>query len=215
MCGRFALATEKKILEMLFDLELRGALEPRFNIAPSEDILAVRLGAGGERIFSRLKWGLVPHWAKEARTGYKMINARAETADRKPAFRDAFRRRRALVPASGFYEWKKTGQGSQPYYIRMKDKKPFALGALWERWAQVEPPLESCAILTVPANGLVAPLHHRMPVIIPPEAYGLWLSRDSEGADLKPLLQPFPSEMMEAVPLPADIFKTGRYGQYL
>ena len=215
MCGRFALVTEKHVLQMLFDLELRGELEPRFNIAPSEEILALRQGADGKRELSRLKWGLVPYWAKESSIGNKLINARSETAAQKPAFRDAFRQRRALVPVSGFYEWKKVERGKQPCYIRMKDGSPFALGGLWDIWPKGNPPLQSCAILTAPANEGVAPVHDRMPVIIPPEAYTLWLKRETSLSDLQPLLSPFPAERMEVVPLPVDIFKTGLFLDYI
>lgn len=215
MCGRFALVTEKHVLQMLFDLELRGELEPRFNIAPSEEVLALRQGADGERELSRLKWGLVPYWAKESSIGNKLINARMETAAQKPAFREAFRHRRILVPVSGFYEWKKVERGKQPFYIRMNDGSPFALGGLWDAWPKGNPPLQSCAILTAPANERVAPVHDRMPVIIPPEAYALWLKRETSLSDLQPLLSPFPAERMEVVPLPVDIFKTALFLDYI
>jgi putative SOS response-associated peptidase YedK len=215
MCGRFALVTEKHILEMLFDLELRGELEPRFNIAPSEEILALRQGADGRREVCRLKWGLVPYWSKDRLMGNKLINARSESAAQKPAFRDAFRRRRVLIPVSCFYEWKKTERGKQPYCIRMKGGSPFALGALWESWPKESPPLQSCAILTASANELVTPIHDRMPVIIPPESYGLWLNRDTSISDLQALLSPYAAGMMEAVPLPADIFKSGAFSNYI
>ncbi len=211
MCGRFALVTEKHVLEMLFDMELRGELEPRYNIAPSQGVLALRQGPDWTREASWLKWGLVPYWAKDRTIGNKLINARSETAGQKPAFRDAFRRRRALIPVSGFYEWKKVESGKQPYYIRMKDGSPFALGGLWDRWSKETPPLESCTILTASANELIAPIHDRMPVIVPREAYGLWLTRETGLPDLRPFLLPFPAEEMEAVPLPADIFKTALF----
>jgi putative SOS response-associated peptidase YedK len=215
LCGRFALVTEKHLLQMLFDLELRGELELRYNIAPSEEILAVRAGPDGSREASRMKWGLVPYWAKERVIGNKLINARSETAGQKPAFRDAFRRRRALIPVSGFYEWKKTERGKKPYYIRMKDGALFALGGLWDSWPKEDPPLESCAILTVSANEKVAPIHERMPVIIHPEAYGLWLNRETGLSELQQQLSPFPAGMMEAVALPGDIFKTGGFPNFI
>lgn len=215
MCGRFALVTEKHVLQMLFDLELRRELEPRYNIAPSEEVLALRQRPDGSREAIWLKWGLVPYWAKDRTIGNKLINARSETAFQKPAFRDAFRRRRVLVPVSGFYEWKKVARGKQPYYIRMKDGNPFALGGLWDSWPKESPPLESCTILTTPANERVAPIHDRMPVIIPLEAYTLWLSRETGLPDLQPLLSPFPAGKMEAVPLPADIFKSDLFLRHI
>jgi putative SOS response-associated peptidase YedK len=204
MCGRFALVTEKKILELLFELELREELAPRFNIAPSQAVLAVRFDpARGAREAAWLKWGLVPAWARDETIGPKLINARAETLAEKPSFRDAFLRRRALIPASGFFEWQKDGPVKQPFYIRLKDETPFALGALWERRAagEGEQPLETCAIITTAANGLLAPLHDRMPVIIGKEAFGRWLDPGTDPAALRLLLQPFPEKMMTAYPV--------------
>ena len=203
MCGRFALVTEKRILELLFRLEIRGAFEPRRNIAPSQEILAVRLNpSGGVKEPARLKWGLVPRWARDLSIGSRLINARSETAAEKPAFRDAFRSRRALIPASGFYEWKKEGKTKQPYHIGMKEGRLFSLAGLWEEHREAGGAvLESCAILTTAANGLVAPIHNRMPLIIPVEAYELWLDPRSPRAALRELLQPFPAELMSASPV--------------
>jgi putative SOS response-associated peptidase YedK len=215
MCGRFALATEKHILEMLFEFELRAGLAPRFNIAPSEEILALRRGVDGKREAALLKWGLTAYRAKQSRGGKPLINARAETADQKPTFRDAFRRRRVLIPASGFYEWKSTGSGKQPFLIRMENKQPFALGGLWESRLKTMPMEECCVILTVSANEKVAPIHDRMPLIIDPQAYQLWLDSEAGLEEIKKLAAPYPAEKMELVLLPAGIFKTGRFPDYI
>ena len=202
MCGRFALAVEKKVIEMLFQLEIRMDFAPRYNIAPSQDILAVRIAPGrGEREAVLLKWGLVPRWAKDEAIGKSLINARAETAAEKPAFREAFRMRRALIPASGFYEWRKDPAGKQPFYIGMKDGRPFAMAALWESRDRTGERMETCAILATAPNGLVAPLHHRMPLIIPEEAYALWLDPRAGRAELEDLAVPYPEELMAARPV--------------
>ncbi len=202
MCGRFALATDKKVLEMLYDLEIRCDLLPRYNIAPSQEILAVRLSpAGGSKEAITLKWGLVPFWSDDPAIGSRMINARAETASQKPSFREAFKKRRLLIPASGFFEWKKEAGAKQPYYICREDGRPFSLAGLWERWEKADMPLETCTILTTAANQLAAPLHHRMPVIIPRQAYEKWLEPATEKNALTGLLQPYPSGGFTAYPV--------------
>lgn len=201
MCGRFALATEKNILEMLYDLEMRGDLIPRYNIAPSQDILAVRADPEGKKEPAYFRWGLVPFWAKDEKIGYRMINARAETAAEKPSFREAMRKRRLLIPASGFFEWKKEKNSKQPYYICRKDKKPFSLGGLWERWEKGSSPLESCTILTTEPNSLLAPVHNRMPLIIPPEAYAGWLDPETPSEAVTTLLQPADPDLFTAYPV--------------
>ncbi|HSW36283.1 MAG TPA: SOS response-associated peptidase [Candidatus Limnocylindrales bacterium] len=202
MCGRFALATEGYILEMLFQLDVRADFQPRYNIAPSQEILAMRLDQHhGNRELAWFKWGLVPFWAKDTSISGRLINARSETADAKPAFREAYKRRRLLIPASGFYEWKKEKEGKRPYYICAKDGSLFALAGLWERWGKGDPPLESCTILTTAANALLAPIHDRMPVILLPEAYDRWLDPETTSANLADLLAPCPAEMLTAFPV--------------
>jgi putative SOS response-associated peptidase YedK len=204
MCGRFALATEKNILDMLYDLEIRTGfnLVPRYNIAPSQQVPVVRLSpADGRRELALLKWGLVPFWADDPAIGNKMINARAETAAEKPSFRDAFKKRRALVPASGFYEWKKEEGGKQPYYITSKDNSLFSLAGLWEVWHKGSEPLETFTILTTEPNPLVADLHNRMPVIIPQEAYKKWLNPATDLVALKGLLVPYPESKLQVYPV--------------
>lgn len=197
MCGRFALATEKNILDMLYDLEIRTNfnLKPRYNIAPSQQVPVLRLSPNdGKRELIELKWGLVPFWADDPSIGSKMINARAETLAEKPSFRDAFRKRRLLVPVSGFYEWKKKEGAKQPYYITRKDNRLFSLAGLWELWDKGDTPLESFTILTTEPNSLISKLHNRMPVIIPKEAYQDWLNPASEAELLQKLLVPYPPE---------------------
>lgn len=195
MCGRFALATEKHILEILYQLEIREDLQPRYNIAPSQYILACRLSPQhGKRELAALKWGLVPFWAEDETIGSRMINARSETVAEKPSFRDAFKKRRLLIPVSGFYEWKKEDGAKQPFYISRKDGQPFSLAGLWERWDKGTNPLESCTILTTEPNSLLAPLHNRMPVVVPPENYELWLDPEANSKTLQELLAPYPPD---------------------
>jgi putative SOS response-associated peptidase YedK len=172
---------------------------PRYNVAPTQQVGVVRQIDPNQRQLAYMQWGLIPHWAKDPKIGSQMINARAETAAEKPAFRDAFRRRRCLVVADGFYEWKKTGgKTKQPYYIRMKDARPFGFAGLWERWGE----LETCTILTTSPNELCAPLHDRMPVILGTSDYGRWLDpSQTDAAELQPLLAPYPADEMLAEPV--------------
>ena len=209
MCGRFTQRLSWRELHELMDLI--GAarnLRPRYNVAPGQSIAAVRLAAGGRRL-SMLRWGLIPGWAKEPNIGYRMINARAETAHEKPAFRAAFRARRCLIPADGFYEWQRLGKTRQPWLFQMKQGGVFAFAGLWESWEVREgtaltgpladfgpgDALETCTILTTEANGTVAPVHPRMPVILPPEAFAPWLAGEAVP------LAPYPAEAMTAHPV--------------
>lgn len=176
MCGRFACYTPTPAIAGQLGAIIRDKLPPRYNIAPSQRILAVRQEEDGRRSLAALHWGLVPFWAKDTSIGNRMINARAETLGQKPAFRQAVRKRRCLIPADGFYEWQRTGSSKQPYYLQMADTQPFCFAGLWESWQPPEDdPLESCTILTTDANDQVRPIHHRMPVILTPEWYDLWL----------------------------------------
>jgi len=200
MCGRFALVTEKHILEMLFELDysFNFELKPRFNIAPSQQVPVVRLSSAEEkRELAQLKWGLVPFWAKDQTIGNRLINARAETAREKPAFRDAYKKRRLLVPASGFYEWKNEAGVKQPYFITTKNRELISLAGLWERWGKgTEQPLETFTILTTEPNPLVAELHNRMPVIIPPQSFTAWLDPLTGEDQLQQLLTPYPEDQL-------------------
>ena len=206
MCGRFTRskdffsqhADQRAFLEQL-GLTSADVLPPSYNIAPTQQIAAVRSGDHDRHELVMLRWGLVPGWADDLAIGNRMINARAESVAEKPAFRSAFKKRRCLVLADGFYEWQKTGKAKQPYFIHLKGSKPFCFAGLWERWSKGEKPVETCTILTTDANKLMAPLHDRMPVIIAPEDYDLWLDvAVQEPERLQPLLRPYPEAEMEA-----------------
>jgi putative SOS response-associated peptidase YedK len=185
-----------------FGVAAESAQPLLFNIAPSQGVAAVRVASGGSRELCSLKWGLVPSWADDVAIGNRMINARAETVATKPAYRKAFGSRRCLIVADGFYEWQKTGRQKQPFYIRLKDERPFGFAGVWEKWSKAGEPLESCSIITTDANELVAPIHNRMPVIVPPEAYDLWLSPDTQEVELlQSLLRPYPADGMVAFPV--------------
>jgi putative SOS response-associated peptidase YedK len=203
MCGRFTLLAPKAMLEELFSLQVMGDLPPRFNIAPSQPVAAVRPAKGGGNELTLFQWGLIPSWSKDPAIGARMINARSETAAEKPSFRAAMKRRRCLIPASGFYEWGKAGAAKQPYFIHMKDRRPFAMAGLWEQWGGEDgSELETCAILTTSPNELVGEIHQRMPVIIAPEDYGAWMDPTCEKpADIAHLLRPFPADEMAAYPV--------------
>ena len=178
----------------------------RYNIAPMQPVAAIRLrGAEGpERECVWLRWGLAPSWAKDPAIGNSLINARCETAAAKPAFRAAFRRRRCLVPADGFYEWQRTGGRKQPYFFHRADDHPFAIAGLWELWEGPDhAALETCTLLTTAANGLMRPIHDRMPVILPPEAYSPWLDPTVEPAELQPWLAPPPDDALTVHPVGA------------
>ncbi len=205
MCGRFALVTEKHILELLFELDysLDFEIKSRFNIAPTQQVPVVRLSAAEDkRELALLKWGLVPFWAKDETIGNRLINARAETVREKPAFRDAYKKRRLLIPASGFYEWKSEAAGKQPYFITTKSKELISLAGLWERWDKgPDQPLETFTILTTEPNPLVAELHNRMPVIIPPQSFGAWLDPLTGEDHLQQLMKPYPEDHLTYYPV--------------
>ena len=223
MCGRFRLARRKEILEECFGAEcVCGDAEwiARYSVAPGQAIAVVRevgareaeSGSGREaarpglrmerrmeRRLERMRWGLIPAWAKQPASGFKTINARAESAATRPAFRDALRWRRCLIPADGFYEWKRQGKERLPYCFALAGDEVFAFAGLWERWRSPQGErVESCAILTAPANELVQELHDRMPVILAPEAYARWLDPATATQDLAALLGPYPAGRMEA-----------------
>jgi putative SOS response-associated peptidase YedK len=177
MCGRFTLTATPETLNKLFPLFDGLDLQPQFNIAPSQNILAVRLKPGtADPEAVRLHWGLVPSWADDAKIGYKLINARLETAPEKPSFRSAFKHRHCLILADGFYEWKKTGNAKRPYHIRLRDGGPFAFAGLWEKWDREGKSIESCTILTTDADAAIRQLHDRMPVIVDTTHYRDWLT---------------------------------------
>lgn len=204
MCGRFTLTTPPEEIARCFDLDAAPDLAPRYNVAPTQDVATLDARAGGGCEIALRRWGLVPHWAKDSRIGSRLINARSETVAVKPSFRDAFRRRRCLVPADGFYEWAAGGRGPrQPYHVRRPDRGPFAIAGLYERWRADDGSwLETCTLVTVPANGRLAPVHDRMPAILPPGHWDAWLDPGQrEAARLLPLLVPCPDDDLELAPV--------------
>lgn len=203
MCGRYFLTTPGSVLAERFALETVPELTPRWNIAPTQSVPIVRAGAGGGRELAVTRWGLVPFWAKEAAIGNRLINARAETLAEKPAFRDSFRKRRCLVPADGFYEWKKAGAGKQPWLLRLRGGGVLAFAGVWSRWQDPAggEPVESCAIVTTTPNELAATVHDRMPVVLPFDRHRDWLDSGAAPAALAALLRPFPAHEMEAFPV--------------
>ncbi len=205
MCGRYTLHHDADALAARFAAQPALDIEPRYNIAPTQPVAAVTNHESGRRL-EAFHWGLVPFWAKDPAIGNRMINARAETLAEKPAFKNALVRRRCLVPADGFYEWKKEGpRGRQPMYVRVKTGDGlFAFAGLWEEWRDPAspdgPPLRSCAIITVAPNALMAPIHDRMPAILRPDDEAAWLDTQNlrNPGDILPLLNPFADDAMEA-----------------
>ncbi len=182
MCGRFAFYSPSEATAALFGVSGTLPVEARYNIAPTQYIAAIREDADDGRELTMLRWGLVPFWAKDPSIGNRMINARAETVAEKPAYRAAWRRRRCLVLADGFYEWHKEGSGKTPYYISSSDGEPFAFAALWENWHSKvsDESIQSTTLITMAANDFMASLHHRMPVVLGAETAGRWLAGDDD-----------------------------------
>jgi putative SOS response-associated peptidase YedK len=219
MCGRFTLRTPMTVLIGQFQLGVEAArqlalFEPRYNIAPTQEILAVRVEPkSGEREASPLRWGLIPSWSKEPASGPPMINARGESIAEKPSFRTAYRQRRCLIPADGFYEWQKSATSSkkQPYYIHYRDNRPFAFAGLWEAWrgkgaAGEGPTIESCTIVTTSATPALAEMHDRMPVILEPNDYALWLDPQvQDPAAVAHLVVPNDDEAIVAEPVTTHV----------
>ena len=202
MCGRFVLHTPANQLSDRFGPFPGVELSPRYNITPSQPVAAVRADADGKRTLTLLTWGLIPPWAKGEKPDFRMINARAETAHERPAFRGPFARRRCLIPADGFYEWSDAGGGKRPFYIHGRDGNPLALAGLWEQWLGPDRVVDSCTILTTGANSTVAPIHERMPVILAPDAQAPWLDPTlTETTALSHLLGPAPDGLLTAHPV--------------
>ncbi|MEL7059340.1 MAG: SOS response-associated peptidase [Acidobacteriota bacterium] len=197
MCGRYTLSHPGEMLEQLAVVDaLDHELEPRYNIAPTQSVPAVRADGDGARRLVALRWGLVPFWADDLAIGNRMINARSETAASKPAFRAAFARRRCLLLADGFFEWVARERGpKQPFHIHRPDRTPFAFAGLWERWDKGEAAVESCTILTTAASEAMTPYHHRMPVVLEGAARDRWLSDDADRSELESLAGPFTGEL--------------------
>jgi putative SOS response-associated peptidase YedK len=204
MCGRFTLTADPDLLRETFPwLSIPDQIKPRYNVAPNQPVAVIPNNNKDQLDF--FVWGLIPSWAKDPKIGNRLINARAETLAEKPSFRAAFRRRRCLIPANGFYEWKQEpGRKSKtPMYIRLKSGKPFALAGLWESWhAPDGSNVLSCTIVTTQPNELLADIHNRMPVILPKGAYSLWLEPgEVDAGKLQSLLGPFPASEMTAYPV--------------
>lgn len=217
MCARYTLRIGAETIKDLFELDEVPEMPPRYNIAPTQDVPVVDESREGERRFHLMRWGLVPHWAKDIKIGVQMINAKSETLAEKSAFRSAFERHRCLIPADGFYEWKdvedvpvdlfgdpvlaKAKKSKQPYYFTRADGKPFAFAGLWERWNAPEGNvLESCTIITCAPNALVATLHDRMPVILTEPEFDAWLDRSNQDtAALSKMLDALPADEMKMV----------------
>jgi putative SOS response-associated peptidase YedK len=200
MCGRYELHTHPAAIALAFGLAHPPHIQPRYNIAPMQDVPIVRLNAAGERELTQVRWGLVPRFAKDPSIGSRMINARSETALERNAFRNAFLRHRCLLPASGFYDWKTTPWGKQPLHVQRKDGGPMGLAGLYERWLSPEGQvLDTCTILTTDANSLLRATHDRMPVIVPPDDYARWL--DTSASDVEDLLRPYPDDELTVHPV--------------
>lgn len=204
MCGRFAFYSPREAVLAVFGVDLPFEIVPHYNVAPTQSVAAIRAGDDGKPEGVQLRWGLVPFWARDQAIGNRLINARAETLAEKPAFRNAWRKRRCVVLANGFYEWRAPAgtrgaqlrSGKTPYYIARPDERPIALAGLWERWDKGEAPLETCTIITTDANRLLRVIHDRMPVILPPESLRLWLDPATPAATLGALLGPAPEELL-------------------
>jgi putative SOS response-associated peptidase YedK len=197
MCGRYAIISVPEAMRRLFRYAEQPNFPPRYNVAPTQPIPVVRL-AEGARQFALMRWGLLPSWVKDPRTFTLLINARAETVGEKPAFRNAMKRRRCLIPVDGFYEWRRDGARKQPFFIRRKDQAPFAFAGLWETWTGPGgEEMDTAAIVTTQANETLQALHHRMPVIVPPEAFDLWLDGDTDAGLAASLLVPAPNDQLE------------------
>jgi putative SOS response-associated peptidase YedK len=176
-------------------------LTPRFNIAPSQEVLTITQRQGGPE-YSLLRWGLIPSWSSEPK-GF--INARSETLEEKPSFSESFQNRRCLIPADGFYEWKRKGNGKQPYYFQMQDEEPFMFAGIWDEWRKDTVSIISCSIITTAPNELLATIHDRMPAILSSEAQNKWLSNDTKADELKSLLVPYPAAAMKSSPVRQEV----------
>lgn len=204
MCGRFTQTATPEVIAEQFAVADTPLFKPRYNIAPSQAVAAIRINPNTTaRTLVMLRWGLIPSWAKDPKIGYQCINAKAETVAEKPSFRSAFKKRRCLIVATGFYEWRADGRTKQPMWIGLKNKRPFAFAGLWEHWTPAEGTLlETCTIITTEPNDFMRPIHNRMPVILPPVSYGQWLDPNFQQIErLNALLRPYPSEELTSFPV--------------
>ena len=200
MCGRYVFTSPLEAIQRMFNFDQMPNLAPNYNVAPTHEMPIIRRKKGDRRNeLAIARWGLIPHWAKDMKIAYSTINARSETAASKPAFRDAFKSRRALIPADGYFEWKRDGKQKQPYLIRMKGGGPFAFAGLWAAWRPPEgEEITSYTIMTTEPNELMADIHNRMPVIFGADDHDRWLDLDADPAEV---LQPCPSDWLEAYPV--------------
>lgn len=221
MCGRFTLRTPGTVLIEQFGLgiglDALDGLKPRYNIAPSQQVLAIRDVMPGKREPVWFRWGLVPSWADDPKIGYKLINARADTVHSKPSFRSAFKRQRCLVLADGYYEWKPIdSRTKQPYWFHRPDGAAFAFAGLWEHWhksVEDSAAIESCTLITTDANTLASTVHNRMPVILNERNYDEWLASDTDPARLRQLLVPLPDDVLAADPVSNYVNKPANQGE--
>ena len=204
MCGRFSLSKSVEAIAAAFDLDEVPVWEPRYNIAPTQMVATV-LQPQSDRQFHPMRWGLIPSWAKDPAMGARLINARAETVAEKPSFRSAFRQRRCLVIADGFYEWQRQEGKKQPFYFRLQDGQPFGFAGLWERWQAADGEVISCTIITTEANEVLRPIHERMPVMLNPKDYDLWLDPEVQAEPLQQLLRPYQAEAMTSYPVSTKV----------
>ncbi|NJN87658.1 MAG: SOS response-associated peptidase [Leptolyngbyaceae cyanobacterium SL_7_1] len=210
MCGRFTLTQPADAIAQHFNLGQVPLFEPRYNVAPTQAVAVVRADLQQERQLHWLQWGLVPSWSKDPKMGARMINARAETLAEKPSFRQAFRRRRCLIPADGFYEWHRSGKAKQPYYFFLdapaETPTLFAFAGLWEHWENGNGDvIESCTIITTEPNETLQAFHDRMPVILPPSTYDRWLDPTEQTEHLQSLLQPYAASTMGYYPVSTTV----------
>jgi putative SOS response-associated peptidase YedK len=204
MCGRFTLTQSAEALAEVFHVQQRLDLEAQYNIAPTQNVVILLHNTEtNKREFHKFRWGLIPSWAKDPTISTKLINARAETIAEKPSFRSAFKQRRCLVVADGFYEWQRHQGKKQPFYFQLRDEQPFGFAGLWEKWTNpAGEEISSCTIVTTAANELLQPIHDRMPVILSPQDYDLWLDPQQQKPQaLQHLLSPYPASEMTAYPV--------------
>ncbi|PPS39584.1 SOS response-associated peptidase [Chroococcidiopsis sp. TS-821] len=202
MCGRYTLSQSAEAIATAFGLDTSLAIEPRYNIAPTQLVPVVLYSAEKQRQLQMMRWGLIPSWAKDPNIASRLINARSETVSEKPSFRAAFRHRRCLVIADGFYEWQRQERKKQPYYFQLQNKQPFGFAGLWEHWQTSDgEEINTCTILTTEANELMRPIHDRMPVILDSQDYGLWLNPAAQVTELQGLLRPYSSQAMNSYPV--------------
>lgn len=216
MCGRYALYGPSSRYQEYFDTQAWPDFPDRYNVAPTAVVPIIRQSPEGQRVVTPIRWGLIPRWAADPSIGAKLNNARGESVADKPSFRDAFKRRRCLIPASGFYEWKAIERGKQPYFIRYKSGNPMAMAGLWESWRDPEGQIvRTFCVITTGPNELMNEIHDRMPVLIQPKDFARWLSPELEGSTLTSLVVPIDAEGMEAWPVSKAVSRAGNDGPEL